>query len=76
MLNIKIPKILLFVLCLSTSTLFAQVSIGGDYGCISGFPADMGEYALQYLDNLCIANGGYPQMGHINPIIACLPCRV
>jgi hypothetical protein len=53
---------------LGTSTLFAQVSIGSDYGCISGFPADIGDYALQYLGNLCIAKGGYPQMGHINPI--------
>jgi len=68
MLNIKIPETLLFALCLGTSALFAQVSIDGDYGCISGFPVDMGEYALQYLDNLCIANGGYPQMGQINPI--------
>ena len=66
MLNIRIPETLLFALCWGTSTLFAQVSIDGDYGCISGFPVNMGEYALQYLDNLCIANGGSPQMGQIN----------
>jgi len=52
MLNIKIPETLLFALCLGTSTLFAQVSIGGDYGCISGFPVDMGEYALLLLTSL------------------------
>ena len=66
MLNMKIQKILLFVLCLGTSMPFAQVTIGGDYGCIGGFPAETGEYALQYLNNLCIEKGGLPQMGHIN----------